>query len=109
MNRKVTLNYFDNMETGKNSRYCWNKYRSYLSKKYVQGDSKLILIKYLLYVPDPTEANKIPRLIQKFKAYSSFKKIKQYFSVKTKFLLKPITMYQLRTVTKTSLMTKQCR
>ena len=79
MNREVKLNYFDNTETGKNSRYCWNKYRSYLSKKFVQEDSKLILIKYLLYVPGPLKQIKFRDLFKNLKHTLALRKISNTF------------------------------
>ena len=45
MNRGVKLNYFNNIESGKNSRSFWNKCRPYILNKHAQGDSKIILIK----------------------------------------------------------------
>ena len=42
--RETKLQYFNNLETSKNSKPFWDKCRPYLSKKHAQGDCKTILI-----------------------------------------------------------------
>ena len=44
LNRDSKLNYFDNIETSKNSKSFWNECKPYCSSKHAHGDSKIILI-----------------------------------------------------------------
>ena len=44
LNRDSKLCYFDNIETSKNSKPCWNECKPYFSNKHAHGDSKIILI-----------------------------------------------------------------
>ena len=44
LNRESKTQYFDNIQTSKNSRPFWEKCKPYFSNKHAQGDSKIILI-----------------------------------------------------------------
>ena len=44
LNRESKTQYFDNIQTSKNSRPFWEKCKPYFSNKHDQGDSKIILI-----------------------------------------------------------------
>ena len=43
-NKETKLQYFNNLDTSKNSKPFWDKCRPYFSKKRAYGDSKIILI-----------------------------------------------------------------
>ena len=44
LNRDTKLQYFNNLETSKNSKPFWDKCGSYFSNKHPHGDSKIILL-----------------------------------------------------------------
>ena len=45
LNRESKTQYFDNIQTSKNSKPFWDKCKPYFSNKHAHGDSKIILIK----------------------------------------------------------------
>ena len=44
LNRESKTQYFDNIQTSKNSKPFWDKCKPYFSNKQARGDSKIILI-----------------------------------------------------------------
>ena len=44
LNKERRIEYFENLETSKNSKPFWNKCKPYFSNKYTHGESKIILI-----------------------------------------------------------------
>ena len=44
LNKETKLQYFNNLDTSKNSKAFWDKCRPYVSNKRARGDSKIILI-----------------------------------------------------------------
>ena len=44
LNKEKRIDYFENLETSKNSKPFWNKCRPYFSNKHAHGESKIILI-----------------------------------------------------------------
>ena len=126
LDREVKINYFVNVETGKNFRYFFQIFIDSFSINMIQNDSHrekwsiswLRMIKYLkplmsIFIklrtpltlspsaPDLSEASNISQLIQKFEKHPSINKIKQDFSFKSNFNLNLwITMNELRNVKK---------
>ena len=44
LNKERRIEYFENLETSKNSKPFWNKCKPYFSNKHAHGESKIILI-----------------------------------------------------------------
>ena len=44
LNKEIRIEYFENLETSKNSKPFWNKCKPYFSNKHAHGESKIILI-----------------------------------------------------------------
>ena len=44
LNKERRIEYFENLETSKNSKPFWNKFKSYFSNTHAYGESKIILI-----------------------------------------------------------------
>ena len=50
LNKERRIEYFENLETSKNSKPFWKKCKPYFSNKHVHGESKIILIEKIYII-----------------------------------------------------------
>ena len=55
LNRESKTQYFENIQTTKNSKPFWDKCKPYFSSKHPQGDSKIILIEKKIIIANKHE------------------------------------------------------
>ena len=65
LNKEKRIDYFENLETSKNSKPFWNKCRSYFSNKHAHGESKIILIEKENVILNSNEVVENEKLIVK--------------------------------------------
>ena len=56
LNRESKTKYFDKIQTSKNWKPFWDKYKLYFSNKHAHGDSKIILIEKENIITNKNEA-----------------------------------------------------
>ena len=65
LNKERRIEYFENLETSKNSKSFWNKCKPYFSNKHAHGESKIILIEKENATLTNNEVVEIEKLIVK--------------------------------------------
>ena len=57
LNKEGKIEYFENLQTSKNSKPFWNKCKPYISNKYAHGESKVILIENVILTSNEVVEN----------------------------------------------------
>ena len=65
LDKEKRIDYFENLETSKNSKPFWNKCRPYFSNKHTHGESKIILIEKENVILNSNEVVENKKLIVK--------------------------------------------
>ena len=65
LHKERKIEHFENLETSKNSKPFWNKWKPYFSNKHAHGESKIILIEKEIVILNSNEVVENEKLIVK--------------------------------------------